>query len=425
MKQAYKKETLDNGLNIIAHPMPGMQSVALGIWVKVGGRYEPSRLKGIAHFLEHLSFKGTKSYSCRKLKESIEGVGGSLNGFTSEELTCYLVKIPHPYLELALDILSDMVINPLLKQEEINKERTVIMEEIKMYRDQPHNYVYELLDELLWPNQPLGMPIIGTAESINGMQRESLLSFQQRHYTPSNIVISASGLLDYDKFKRKVTHIFSGLKPGHANSFLKASQRQRKPQLKVLHKETEQTHMVLGFHGIRRDHPLRQALWLLHIVLGANMSSRLFNEIREKGGLAYEIGTQAKYFRDTGMFIVHAGIDNSKVTKAIGLILKELKKAGDKLISIAEFKRAKDFYLGQLALALEDTLDHMLWIGDSIATLNKVYSLEDIIAEVKGLKRQDIQQIAKYVFKENKLNLALIGPLKDIQKNIYKELKLA
>ena len=420
----YKKKILDNGLKIIAHSMPGMQSVALGIWIKVGGRYESSEFKGIAHFLEHLAFKGSKNYSCRKIKESIEGVGGSLNGFTSEELTCYLVKIPHAYLNLALGVLSDMVINPSLPQEEIEKERTVIIEEIKMYKDLPQSYVYELLDMLLWPSQPLGMPIVGTIDSVNKIKRESLFSFQQRYYTSPNIIISAAGLLDYNQFVERVNKIFSECRGENIDTFSKVNEQQHKPQLKLLHKETEQTHMALGFHGFKRDHPLRHALALLHIILGANMSSLLFNELREKKGLAYEIGTLVKYFQDTGAFIVHAGIDNRKVDAAIKLILKELKKIKDKLITTAEFKRAKEFYLGQIMLALEDTLDHMLWIGESTATLDKTYTLEDIINEVKRIKRQDIQQVAQDIFQEKKLNLALIGPLKDSQQSIYNQLYL-
>ncbi|MFH0913210.1 MAG: pitrilysin family protein [Candidatus Omnitrophota bacterium] len=424
MNLTYRKKILDNGLRIIAHPMSGRQSAALGIWIRVGGRYESLQFKGIAHFLEHLLFKGSKNYSCRQIKESIEGVGGSLNGFTSEELTCYLVKIPHAYLDLALDILLDMVINPLLLQKEIDKERTVILEEIKMYKDLPQSYVYELLDELLWPNHPLGSPIIGRVDSVNRIKRDSLSLFKKRYYNPSNIIISAAGSLDCDKFAKRIAAIFSSPKEKYAAAFSTVNERQLKPQLKLLHKETEQTHLALGFHGFKRGHPLRYALGLLHIVLGANMSSRLFNEVREKKGLAYEIGTAVKYFQDTGAFIVHAGIDNRKVLRAMKVILRELEKIKDKPINLSEFKRAKEFYLGQLMLVLEDTLDHMLWIGESTATLDKVYSLSDIIDEVKNIKRRDIQEVARYLFGEKKINLALIGPLKDSEEAIYDNLRL-
>jgi len=418
----YKKVRLENGLRIIAHRMPNMQSLALGIWVKVGGRYETNKLKGISHFLEHLLFKGSKNYSCRKIKESIEGVGGSLNGFTSEELTCYLVKIPSRYLELTLDILSDMVINPSLASVEIEKEKQVILEEIKMYKDQPQSYVHELLDGLLWPNQPLGSPIIGTVGSVSGITREELRLFKSRFYTPANIVVSAAGLLDYGKLMKGVAKVFSRGDDRKINTFINAREKQSRQQIKVFHKDTEQTHMALGFHAFKREHPLRHALGILHIALGANMSSRLFHELREKRGLAYEIGTQVKRFQDTGAFIVHAGIDNRKVEQAVTLILKELKKSKLKLINRDEFKRAKEFYLGQLLLALEDTLDHMFWIGESTVSLDKTYSLGEIIKEVKRVKREDIREVARYIFKEENLNLALIGPLKNSEEKIRKRL---
>lgn len=422
MSQQYKKAILGNGLRIVAHCMPGRQSLALGIWINVGGRYELGNFKGISHFLEHLIFKGSKKYSCRKLKESIEGVGGALNGFTSEELTCYLVKIPARHLELALDVLSDMVINPSLPSQEVEKEKQVILEEIKMYKDQPASYVYELLDKLLWPNQPLGAPIIGTAESVTKIARGDLNLFKQEYYTPANIVVSAAGLLEFDKLTKKVARYFLRQKKQNINIFPKVREEQNRAQLKVFHKDTEQTHMALGFHAFKREHHLRHALGILHVILGANMSSRLFNEVREKKGLAYEIGTLVKRFHDTGAFMVHAGIDNRKVPEALKLILKELQKCRHKPVSANEFRRAKEFYLGQLMLALEDTLDHMLWIGETTAALNKTYSLEDIIKEVTRVKREDVREVAKLIFKKENLNLALIGPLKDSEKQIYRQL---
>ena len=421
----YRKTILDNGLRIITHRMPDMQSVALGIWIKAGGRYEAAKHKGIFHFLEHLSFKGTKKYSCRRLKESIEGVGGSLNGFTSEELTCYLVKLPSRYLDIALDILSDMVINPLLQLQDIEKERTVILEEIKMYKDLPQAYVYELLDELLWPGQPLGMSVTGTIESVSQMKKEDLTSFKQQYYMPSNIVISAAGSLDHNELKKRAKKVFSNSEEQIIQPFLKAKEDQQKPNFKLLDKDTEQTHLAMGFHGFKREHSLKHALGLLHIILGANMSSRLFNEIREKRGLAYEIGTQVKRYLDTGAFIVHAGIDNRKVIEAIKLILQELQKTKEKLVTLDEFKRAKEFYLGQLMLALEDTMDHMLWIGESTAALDKTYSLKDIIKEVNMVNRQGIQEVAKYLFQNKRLNLAIIGPLKESEQKIHNQLKIA
>lgn len=414
----YKKTVLNNGLKIISHNMPARESVALGVWIKAGGRYENSGNKGISHFLEHLLFKGTKKYSCRKLKESIEGIGGSLNGFTAEELTCYLVKIPATCLNTGLSILSDMVINPTLPADELEKEKTVILEELKMYKDLPQSYVYELLDELLWPKQPLGEPIIGTVETVKGIDRNKLSDFRQTHYTASNMVVSACGNLEHDKLARSVEKIFSSLKRKKLNSFVAVKEAQKTPGLKVFPKDTEQTHMALGFRSFKREHPLKHALGLLNVILGANMSSRLFDELREKRGLAYEIGTLTKRFQDTGAFIVHAGIDNKKVAESIQLIMKELNKAKESLVTEGEFRRAKEFYTGQLRLALEDTLDHMLWIGESTLMLDKAVSLDQVIAEVNRVDRQDIREAGRKIFNERNINLSLIGPLAGMEDKI-------
>jgi predicted Zn-dependent peptidase len=424
MSQAYKKVLLDNGLRIVSHKMSDRQSVALGIWLKVGGRYESSQNKGISHYLEHLLFKGSKKYSCRQLKESIEGVGGSLNGFTSEELTCYLVKLPATYFKKGLDILSDMVINPRLKAVDIDKEKTVILEELKMYRDLPQSYVYELLDELLWPGHPLGEPVIGSVESINAVNRQALLDFKNNFYTPSNIIISVAGSFAQEELESGVRRAFLKLKRKEDNTFLPARDGQVRPQLKVFDKNTEQTHMAMGFRSFRRDHPLKHAIGILHIILGGNMSSRLFNEVREKRGLAYEIGTLNKRYQDTGAFVVHAGIDNKKVCEAIQLILKELKKIKNNIVTEGEFRRAKDFYLGQLKLNLEDTLEHMLWIGESVAVFDRTYSLEDIVSEVKRVDRGMVNEAACQIFKENNLNLSLIGPLKPLEGKISAALNI-
>lgn len=417
-KKAYKKTTLDNGLRVLTYNMPEMFSVSLGIWVGVGGRYETPVNKGISHFLEHLLFKGSKNYSCQRIKESIEGIGGLLNGATSEEATCYLAKFPRRHLERVLDVLSDMVLYPLLSEEDTEKERAVILEEVKMYKDLPGEYVQELLDELLWPGQPLGLPIIGLEDSLPQIKRNDLMDFKQRYYSAQNIVISVVGALSDNVLLKKVRQKFSRQKNGEAVDFSKARKSQRKPQLRILHKETEQTHLAMGFHSLHRGHSLRHALGLLHVILGANMSSRLFNEIREKRGLAYEIATGIKRFQDAGSFMVRAGIDNRKVNETITLILKELKRIKDELVSKDEFSRAKEFYLGQTMLVLEDTFDHMLWMGETAITSDKIETLDEIVRLVNQTKREDLQKVAQEIFTDTSLNLALIGPIKEIEKNI-------
>ncbi|MFA4989620.1 MAG: pitrilysin family protein [Candidatus Omnitrophota bacterium] len=424
MKDIYRKQVLANGLKIITYKMPERQSAALGIWIRVGGRFENAGNKGTAHFLEHLLFKGTKKYSCRRLKESIEGIGGSLNGFTSEECTCYLVKVPASHCHAGLKVLTDMVVNPTLPPKEIEKEKTVILEELKMYRDLPQSYVYELLDNLLWPQQPLGEPIIGTVESVKSVNRERLSDFKRKYYTASNIVVSACGNLDTDKLEQDVERAFSGFKRAKLNIFPAAKEKQGTPAWTILNKDTEQTHMALGFRSFKREHSLKHALGMLHVVLGANMSSRLFNELREKRGLAYEIGTVVKRFQDTGAFVVHAGIDNKKVPEAIKLILGELRKSSEELISDGEFKRAKEFYTGQLKLALEDTLDHMLWIGETTLMSDKTFSLDKIISEVSRVDKSTIRAVARKIFRDANINLSLIGPLKGAEDKVREGLAI-
>jgi predicted Zn-dependent peptidase len=420
----FNKTILDNGVRVVTSTMKDAQSLALGIWAYVGSRNEAPEFSGISHYLEHLVFKGTKRYSCQQIKESIEGKGGSINAFTAEEATCYLVKLPAEYLSLALDILSDMVLDPVFPEAEIRKERTVILEEIKMYKDLPQSYVYELLDDLLWPGQPLGRSILGTVESVSRIKRQDLASYRKKHYTAANIVISAAGSVSHARLADLVRKKFARLERSSRNNFAPVVLHQTGPQVNIFHKGTEQTHFVVGFHGLPREHRLKYALGLLNVILGGNSSSRLFDEIREKRGLAYEIGTSVKRLKDTGAFVVHAGVDNKKVFEALRLIFGQLGRVKKEQVSGAEFRRAKEFFLGQLRLALEDTMDQMLWIGESTLSLDKALTLKQVIGEVNKVKAKDIKEAANLVFKKDSLSLALIGPLKAKERQIKKELTL-
>jgi len=422
LNQIYETTELSNGLRIVTHKMPDRQTAAIGIWIGVGGRYETKYNKGISHFIEHLVFKGSKKYSNREIKESIEGVGGALNGFTSEELTCYLAKVPIKYLYSTLDILSDMVINPLFRSEDLQKEKTVIMEEIKMYKDLPQHYVQELLDELLWPAHPLGMNIAGTIESVRSIDRAGLLGFKKRFYDISNIVVAACGNIDHNKFVNRINSIYPKLHAKSTIKFKKAKVGQKKPKSNLYSKNTEQTHLSLGMHGLRRNHPDRYALSLLNIILGANMSSRLFHEVREKRGLAYAIGTHIKKFYDTGAFFIQAGVDSRKTVEAIKIILLELNKIKAHQVSNKEFRCAKEYLIGQLVIALEDTLDHMFWAGEQTKAMDKIYTLDDIIKAIRKINKNDLLRLANKIFKADNINLAIIGPNVDKDRKAIKSL---
>ncbi len=415
----YQKSILENGLRLITYEMPKMQSVAVGVWVRCGGRDESKNNKGIAHFLEHLAFKGSKKYSCGEIKESIEGVGGMLNAFTSEEATCYFAKLPAGKQFLALDILTDITLNPRLNFSDIERERFVILEEIKMHRDLPQSYVHDILEELLWPEHPLGLPIIGERRIISELKREDLFLFQRRYYTPSNIVIAACGRLRHNRILKRLKASLGNLKTHEKNTFIPISDYEKKPKLKVLNKRTHQMHIALGCYGVSRDHHDKHILSLLHVVLGANMSSRLFSEVREKRGLAYEIATQIKGFADTGMFLVRAGVDNVKLSKTIEVIVKQLDKIKKRAVLSSELRRAKEFYIGQIRLALEDTLEHMFWIGDPTLHLDKTYSFAGILKEVARITPDDLKRVARSIFKAGAMRLAVIGPAKKEEKKLY------
>ena len=416
----YKKTIMKNGLKLITYAMPRMQSVAIGVLVRAGGRDEYGDIKGIAHFLEHLVFKGSNRYSCRQIKESIEGVGGLLNAFTSKESTCYFAKLPATKQFQALDILTDMTINPLLNFQEIERERFVILEEIKMHRDLPQSHVHDLLEQLFWPQHPLGSPILGSKKTILRLKRKDLVLFQKRFYTPSNITIAACGRLEHEKIIKRLEVSSRDLKINTKNKFVCAPDYERKPKIRIINKSTQQTHLALGCYGINRDHPDKHIFSLLHVILGANMSSRLFSEVREKRGLAYEIATQIKGLADTGMFVVRAGVDNTKLYQAIDVIIKELRKIKNRLASRSELGRAKEFYIGQLRLALEDTLDHMFWVGEPTLHLNKTYSFVEILKEVEGITTYDLRRVARAVLKSEAMRLAVIGPfLKEEEERLY------
>ncbi len=417
----YHKTALDNGIKIVDCYMPHMESVALGLWVSAGGRHERQDNSGVSHFIEHLLFKGTKNRSGQEIKEAIEGVGGALNAFTAEEVTCYFVKVVEKYFKLSLEVLSDMLVNPLFNQEDIEKERLVILEEIRMYLDLPMQHVHQLLYELLWPNQPLGRNLAGTPESMQAMKRDDIINYHQSLYHPARIVIAVAGPVKHDLIVKSVKDIFSKVQGRSLNNFPPVVEKQEKPNSNLFFKQTEQSHISLGFHSFSRTHPDQYGLALLHIILGANMSSRLFQEVREKRGLAYEIGSAVKRYQDTGLFAVHAGVDNRKVREAIKVILDEIKKVKVNLVSKTEFSRAKEFYIGQLKMALEDTLDHMFWLGEHEISLNKIIKLEEVVEKVRKVKIEDIKRIAQEIFTNNNLNLALIGPVEDKDKGQIEE----
>ncbi|MBI4353599.1 MAG: insulinase family protein [Candidatus Omnitrophica bacterium] len=414
-KNPYQITTLPNGLSVALRPMEHVASVAVGVWVRAGGRYEPLPLSGISHFVEHLVFKGTRRRSCEQLKQAIEGVGGSLNGFTAEEFTCYMVKVPARYARRAVEILSDMMLRSSFAADDVEKEREVILEEIRMYEDAPGQYVHDLFNQLLWPNHPLGSLLSGTVATVRKMTRRDVMSYWRSRYHHRNLLVSCAGAFHSEELLRGLRASFGTPRRGSVRPFLRAPRIRRGPQVQVMGKTTEQAHLCLGGPAIARMHPLRFAVELLHVLLGANMSSRLFREVRERRGLAYEIGTHIKRFKDTGAFVISAGCDPGKLVTTVKVIANELAKVRAQRVGVGELKRAKEFYRGQLTMALEETLEHMLWMGEQVVTVGRVGELKHLLSAIDRVSVQDIRQAARALFEAKRLFLAIIGPTSDDQ----------
>ncbi len=409
-------ETMDNGLVVAAKPMDYMESVSFGIWIRAGARYENPKNNGISHLLEHLLFKGTKTRGMKEIKEAIEGRGGSFNGFTSEEFTCYLVKLLAKDAELGVDILSDMVMNPKLDEKEVEKEKSVIVEEINMYKDIPSQHVHEILTEMLWPDQPLGMPLAGTVDSVNSMQKRDVDTHKDTFYNPNNMLLIGAGRIREVELMGLTRKYLSVSTKAEPPKFIKAVNDQREPLLKVVKKDTEQTHMALAFHALNRFSPDRYAASILNILLGANMSSRLFHAVRDELALCYEISSSVRKYEDAGAFVIGAGLDESNLVRAIDVILKELSRIKKEPVPDKELERAKEFYKGQLLFTMEDTMSHMLWMGEKIVSGEKELDVKKIMERVASIDKDDIMRVAGAIFKSESINLAVIGPVKDEEK---------
>ncbi len=409
----YRTTNLKNGARVLTINLPGRDSVALGIWAKVGGRYESRKLSGTSHFIEHLVFKGTRNYSMRQIKEIVEGKGGMLNAFTGEESTCYFTKILPKHLDQVFDVLADLTLLPLFKNSDMQRERGVILEEIKMYRDVPSSHVQDLMSELLWQRQPLGRNIAGSMETVSRLSRSELNAFHNKFYNAPNFLITAAGNVSHTQILRLVRKRFKKFFKSESSIFEKADAYQNEPKFNFVKRDIEQCQFVIGLHALSKTDPERYKLGLLHVILGANMSSRLFHEVREKRGLAYSIHSGVAAYLDTGSFTVSAGVNPKKAKLAIEVSLKELKKIAKTGVSAEELRRAKDYYVGQLFLMLEDTLDHMIWVGERYLHLDSFLKREAIKRQIEKVTTEDVRQMAKKIFLTEHLNLALIGPLSD------------
>lgn len=410
----FEKDTLKNGLRVITAPMPQVKSVTAMIVVGVGSRYEEKQHQGVAHFIEHMMFKGTKRRpTSLAIATELDGIGANFNAFTGNELTGFYVKAEASHLPLALDVLSDILLNSKFEPKEIERERRVILEERRMYQDNPRDYVTDLFDELVYGDHPLGRPTIGQEKTIKAITREHLCDYCQRWYKPGNIVVGIAGGTDEEAAVAGVRRHLGKLEQAEWAKPSSFKPKQRKPGVLVKGRKTDQTHLILGVRGYRLDHPKKYVYAILTSILGKGMSSRLFIEVREKRGLAYYIGALAIPYTDTGTLAVFAGVNNRRVGEAIEAIIKEFERLKREPVPAKELDKAKEMIRGQLALSFENSSAVARFFVAHELLENKIETPEELMKKIDAVTAEEVQDVAQELFVNKGLNLALIGPFKD------------
>ena len=407
----YEVTRFKNGLRVATAEMPHMMSVSVGIWVGVGSRYEPAELNGACHFIEHMLFKGTRRRSAKEISQAVEGIGGYLNAFTSEETTCFHARAGHERFAHLVDVLLDMLLHSNFAPSDIAKERDVIKEELAMYLDEPQHQVQELLNAAIWPNQALGRPITGTNQTLDRLRRHELLGFLQQHYLAENTVIVAAGNIRHRSAVRSLARCTQRFKRGKGPAFVAARCDQTTARLRLFTKKTEQTQIALGIRTCSRHDERRYALRLLNTILGENMSSRLFQVVREDRGLAYSIYSTPSFFADTGDLVISAGLDLDNLPRALRLIVRELRRLAETPVSPSELRRARDYVLGQIDLGQESTDNQMNWVGEQLLSYGRIDSPAVVKRRLARVTSADIRSTARDFFRSERLNLALVSPL--------------
>ena len=410
MKLDLRVSRLENGLRVVTSATPAVASVAMGVWVAVGGRHEAARLSGISHFIEHLLFKGTTTRSARDISQAIEGRGGYFNAFTQEESTCYYAHVAAAQAADVLDILADMYRHPRFASADIAKERGVIVEEIQMYHDQPQQLVQEMLGGLLWSDHPLGRPLAGSPATVRRLQRADFLAYKNRYYQPAATLVVLAGQVEHEQAVAQVRQLLGSLPPQRAPACRPVTRRTVQRGVRARGKEIEQAHLAIGLRLFGRHDPRRFALKLLSTVLGENMSSRLFQIIREKHGLAYSIHSTVDLFRETGVLAVSAGVDPDHLRRTLELTFRELARLRAQPVGAAELRRARDYVIGQLLLGLENTPARMMWAADNILNYGRFIQPAEIMNRIQRVTARDVQTLAGDIFRPGRLSLALVAP---------------
>ncbi|ADG82249.1 M16 family metallopeptidase [Thermincola potens] len=405
----YIKEQLPNGIRVVTEEIPHVRSVSIGLWVGVGSRDETDENSGIAHFIEHMMFKGTKNRSAKQIAEELDAIGGQLNAFTAKEYTCYYAKTLDEHFPKSLNLLADMFFNSLYDPQEIDKERNVIIEEINMYEDAPDELIHDLFASTLWNNHPLGRSIIGTREVVEKINRADIISFLKTFYTPDQLVIAVAGNVKHDRVMELITPLFDRMEgKSTARNYAKPVPVY---QVATKKKDTEQVHLCIGVPGLPLDHEQIYSLYVLNSILGGGISSRLFQEIREERGLAYSVYSYHNSYKDAGLFSIYTGLSLKNIGPVVELITRELKQIKAGKVTEEEVFRAKEQLKGSLYLGLENVSNRMSRIGKSELCLGRIITPEEAVEKINRVGIKDVQLLAEQLFASDKMVLTSIGPM--------------
>ena len=408
----YKMATLDNGMRVVTEHIPYVRSVAFGFWIIGGSRVEPDSLNGVTHFIEHMLFKGTKSRSARDIAIEIDSIGGHLDAFTSREFTCFLANCLDENLPVAMDLMVDILLNPILPEDEMERERAVILEEIRSIEDTPDDYIHDILTHGFWKDHPLGRPIIGKKSTVGSVTKDSLKTYYHKAYQPQRIILAAAGNLNHEKFLDMVKDIIPTPKKAHI--FPSQPLPIITPNLSLKKKALEQVHLCLGTAGLPQADDARHAGYLLNTILGSGLSSRLFQTIREERGLAYSVFSYWSSYRDTGMLVVYAGTKKESAEEVVDLVLKEFQKLKTDPVPEDELKKTKNQLKGNMMLGLESTVNRMSRLAKQEMYFGRHYTLSETLESIEQVTEKDIQDLANQIMDTRYLNLASIGPLDGI-----------
>lgn len=420
----YKKTTLKNGLRLITVPMKDTQTATVVVMVGVGSRYESEKQAGLSHFIEHMFFKGTqKRPNTLAISETLDSIGGEYNAFTSKDKTGYYAKVDSKHIKVALDVVSDIYLNSKIDAQDLEKEKGTILQELNMYEDNPMRSVGEVFEGLLYKGNNLGRDIVGYKKTIAGFKRNEFIEYMKDFYVANDTVVCVAGKFNEKEIGRDVEKYFSAMKKGEKPNFIPVKENQENPSIRIKYKKTDQTHFILGNRAYNEDHKDRYALMLLSVILGGNMSSRLFIEVREKKGLAYYVRTDIEQYKDAGYIATQAGVEHKNLELAVKTILEEYKKISFKEVSEKELKKAKEFIKGKSIMNFEASDEVAMYFVDQEVRRRKIVVLEELFKKIDRVQAKDILRVAKDIFKKQTLNLGIIGPHKN-EKELINYLKL-